>query len=153
MKQYYLFSERIFNQDINGFENIITVDEIPDGPMGSLVSNETFLIHSFFQNLEGGSENNEKTVCAVYHPFYSKNILMEEDVYWIFNFLNDNRYTIETDLSVMNEYKKNHVIDENKRLLCIFYYEQLMYKVERDVVRYRSQRRQRRQRRQTKKRR
>lgn len=122
MKYFYLYSEKIFNQDIDKFENIITVDEIPEGPMSSLVSSETFAIQSYFQNLGRESEENEKTVFAVHHPFYKIINLLEEDVYWIFNFFNDRGYTIETDIGVMYQYRKNEEYDENKRLLCIFYY-------------------------------
>lgn len=134
MNTYFIYSERIFNNSIDTFENIITIDSLPEGPLRNLVCSETVMIKSHYQlslsipisntqsNHSGENEweDNEKTVFAIMHPSYKISVLLEEDLYLLFQFLNDNQYIIETNIRIINEQRKMQE-QENKRLICMVY--------------------------------
>jgi hypothetical protein len=136
MKIYSLYCETNHH-----FSDILTVDSIPEGPLGSLIYLNT--IH------QDSPSNIKKSMYFVYHPYYPRSVVKVSEIFVIFDYLKANGYKLESDITQYyppdllhffglrensfysfdteqatnhntQQKKQNLSLENNKRLICKF---------------------------------
>lgn len=87
----------LYIETVDHFSNIVTIDELPDGPLSSLV----------FLHILPNSKKATHTY-IVCHPLYPKSVVKEGEVTVIFEYLKANGYKIESDIA---QYYPSELLD------------------------------------------
>lgn len=107
-----LYSEPILDQYQNTYLNILTLSGIPKGPLSNMTKRIKVPKLSPFQTF---SPNN--CIYALYR--YPNQLMYENDIPYIFSYLQNHNYKIET---ILNNINLNHSQQKNCKQICIFSY-------------------------------
>ena len=121
-----MYIETILNQQSKEYENIITLDNIPKGPIEKMISRIRFPSLSIFSDANNRKLNYGCKNVLTRYPNNSSCYMYEEDIPSVFSYLQSNGYTINTELTKL--YKKSFSNDNtsknNNRTICIIQYNQ-----------------------------
>jgi hypothetical protein len=119
---FTLFTQPFYNQQNQCYQNIITVNTMPEGPLKSLVMRIQLPRLSQFQ--QEGPCNHIQNCGLVLHNIgancHSCNYMTPNDIPNLFAFLTSNGYQVETQLT--NMMIQNDVKLTNSRIICFVTY-------------------------------
>ena len=135
-----LFLEPILNTYYHTYQEVITLSDMPTGPLSNMVSLIRTDKLSSFQNTPVGSPSMFSYGCNFVlcrypckngHISSMKNsnmFMFADDIPKVFSFLIANGYTIDTSITEMLNSSKNHIvggvssikISGNKKMICMF---------------------------------
>lgn len=134
-----LYLEPFFNTFHKTYQNIISINSIPDGPLANLVTSISTTKLSPFQQLNSISHNPSNCInVLVRYPKSSTNyttsikntdyLLGADDIPSVLSYLHSNGYVVDTQLTKMlfksdvgNGTSQNR-LSGNKKMICIIRY-------------------------------
>jgi len=111
-----LYSEPILDQYQNIYLNVLTLSGIPKGPLSNMTKRIKVPNLSPFQSFS--LSNNPFPNCIYALRRYPNQWMYEDDIPYIFSYLQNNNYKIETILNNININNSQ----KNRKQICIFSY-------------------------------
>lgn len=134
---YVLYLEPFFHTFHKTYQNIISINSIPDGPLANFVTSIPIPKLSPFQQLSSITDHPSNCIHVLLrHPKHShttsiKNtdfLMGHDDIPSVFSYLRSNGYTIDTQLTKMlsnnglgNSTSHNR-FSGNKKMICVIRY-------------------------------
>lgn len=117
-----MYIETILNQQTQEYENIITLDNIPKGPIERMISRVRFPNLSIFSDITNRKFDYGCKNVLTRYPNNSSYYMYEEDIPSVFSYLQSNDYVINTQFTKLYKNATNNNSNNSKKTICIIQY-------------------------------